>query len=59
MGVDGPRYCVVSHLLSVSLNQRVRVKVFCPEDDFPVVPQLHRLAQPDQNMAYFRLENNH
>jgi NADH-quinone oxidoreductase subunit C len=34
---DGLRYCVVSHLLSVSLNQRVRVKVFCPEDDFPVV----------------------
>ena len=34
---DGPRYCVVSHLLSVSLNQRVRVKVFCPDDDFPVV----------------------
>jgi len=33
----GPRYCVVSHLLSVSLNQRVRVKVFCPDDDFPVV----------------------
>lgn len=35
---EGARYCVVSHLLSVSLNQRVRVKVFCPEDDFPVVP---------------------
>jgi NADH-quinone oxidoreductase subunit C len=34
---EGPRYCVVSHLLSVSLNQRVRVKVYCPDDDFPVV----------------------
>lgn len=34
---EGARYCVVSHLLSVSLNQRVRVKVFCPDDDFPVV----------------------
>ncbi|APW40766.1 NADH-quinone oxidoreductase subunit C [Rhodoferax koreense] len=34
---DGPRYCVVSHLISVSLNQRVRVKVFCPDDDFPVL----------------------
>jgi NADH-quinone oxidoreductase subunit C len=31
------RYCVVSHLLSVSLNQRVRVKVFCSDDDFPLV----------------------
>ncbi len=34
---EGPRYGVVSHLLSVSLNQRVRVKVLCPEDDFPMV----------------------
>jgi NADH-quinone oxidoreductase subunit C len=37
---DGLRYCAVSHLLSVSLNQRVRVKVFCPDDDFPVVPSV-------------------
>lgn len=34
---DGTRFAVVSHLLSVSLNQRVRVRVFCPDDDFPVV----------------------
>ena len=34
---EGARYCVVSHLLSVSLNQRLRVKVFCMDDDFPVV----------------------
>jgi len=38
---DGPRYAVVSHLLSVSLNQRVRLKVFCPDDDFPVVDSLN------------------
>jgi len=38
---DGPRYCVVSHLLSVSLNQRVRLKVFCADDDFPVVDSLN------------------
>ena len=37
---DGPRFCVVSHLLSVSLNQRVRVKVFVPDDDLPVVDSL-------------------
>jgi NADH-quinone oxidoreductase subunit C len=37
---DGLRYCAVSHLLSVSLNQRVRVKVFCPDDDFPVIPSV-------------------
>ena len=34
---DGPRYAVVAHLLSVSLNQRVRVRVFCAADDFPVI----------------------
>ncbi|WP_180683643.1 NADH-quinone oxidoreductase subunit C [Tepidicella baoligensis] len=34
---EGSRFAVVVHLLSVSLNQRVRVRVFCPDDDFPVV----------------------
>ncbi len=37
---DGPRYCVVSHLLSVSLNWRVRLKVFAPDDEVPVVASL-------------------
>jgi NADH-quinone oxidoreductase subunit C len=37
---DGPRYCTVSHLLSVSKNWRLRLKVFAPEDDFPVVASL-------------------
>ena len=35
-----PRYAVVSHLLSVSLNQRVRLKVFAADDDLPVVASL-------------------
>jgi NADH-quinone oxidoreductase subunit C len=34
---DGARYCTVLHLLSVSLNWRVRVKVFASDDDLPVV----------------------
>jgi NADH-quinone oxidoreductase subunit C len=34
---DGPRFCAVSHLLSVSKNWRVRLKVFALNDDFPVV----------------------
>ena len=38
---DGLRYCVALHLLSVSLNQRVRLKVFCPNDDFPVVDSVN------------------
>ena len=37
---DGPRYCIVSHLLSVSLNQRVRLKVFAADDDLPMVASL-------------------
>ena len=40
---DGPRYCVVSHLLSVSLNWRVRLKVFAADDDVPVVATLSDL----------------
>ena len=40
---DGLRYCVASHLLSVSLNQRVRLKVFCPDDDFPVVDSVNAI----------------
>ncbi len=38
---EGLRFCVASHLLSVSLNQRVRLKVFCTDDDFPVVDSLN------------------
>ena len=37
---SGPRYCVVSHLLSVSLNQRLTLKVFAPDDDVPVVASI-------------------
>jgi len=37
---DGLRYCVVSHLLSVSKNWRVRLKSFCPDDDVPVIASL-------------------
>ncbi|MEW6369748.1 MAG: NADH-quinone oxidoreductase subunit C [Pseudomonadota bacterium] len=34
---DGLRYAVVSHLLSIEHNWRVRVRVFCPDDDMPLV----------------------
>jgi NADH-quinone oxidoreductase subunit C len=37
---EGPRFAVVSHLLSISLNQRVRLKVFAPDDSLPVVASL-------------------
>jgi len=34
---DGPRFCVVLQLLSVSLNQRLRLKVFAADDVMPMV----------------------
>ncbi|MBL8382238.1 MAG: NADH-quinone oxidoreductase subunit C [Burkholderiales bacterium] len=37
---DGARFGVVSHLLSIEHNWRVRLRVFCPDDDFPVVASL-------------------
>jgi NADH-quinone oxidoreductase subunit C len=37
---EGARYAVVLHLLSVKLNQRIRLRVFTRDDDFPVMPTL-------------------
>jgi NADH-quinone oxidoreductase subunit C len=34
---EGGRYAAVSHLLSVSLNHRLRVRVFAPDDDLPAL----------------------
>ena len=34
---EGQRFAVVYHLLSVTLNQRIRLRTFCADDDFPVV----------------------
>jgi NADH-quinone oxidoreductase subunit C len=40
---EGPRFAVASHLLSVSKNWRLRLKVFAPEDDFPQVASVTAL----------------
>ena len=37
---DGLRYAVVTHLLSLEHNWRVRVRVFCPDDDMPLVESI-------------------
>jgi NADH-quinone oxidoreductase subunit C len=37
---QGARFAVVLHLLSVSKNHRVRLKVFAQDDGFPVLPTL-------------------
>lgn len=39
-GGAGARYAVVVHLLSITHNHRVRVRVFCPDDDLPVVASM-------------------
>ncbi len=38
---DGPRYCVVLHLLSLTHNWRVRLKVHCADDDIPAVASVN------------------
>jgi len=36
-GYSGPRFAAVYHLLSLTHSRRIRVRVFCPADDFPLV----------------------
>ena len=38
--MDGPRYAVVYHLLSVANNQRLRVKVYCENNNLPILPSV-------------------
>jgi len=49
----GRRFCVVSHLLSVSLNWRLRLKVFCIDDD---VPSLASLSEVWSSANWFERE---
>ncbi|WP_296657489.1 NADH-quinone oxidoreductase subunit C [Paraburkholderia sp.] len=37
---EGPRFAAVTHLLSVTNNWRLRLRVFAPDDDMPIVPSL-------------------
>jgi NADH-quinone oxidoreductase subunit C len=37
---SGPRFAVVSHLLSVKHNLRLRLRVFAPDDGYPLVSSL-------------------
>jgi NADH-quinone oxidoreductase subunit C len=37
---EGPRFAVVSHLLSMAHNWRLRVRVFAPDDEMPVVASM-------------------
>jgi len=40
VGLDGQRFAAVYHLLSVQHNSRLRVRVFCADDDLPVLPSM-------------------
>jgi NADH-quinone oxidoreductase subunit C len=40
IGRESKKYAIVAHLLSVTLNQRVRVRCFAENDEFPVVHSL-------------------
>jgi NADH-quinone oxidoreductase subunit C len=40
---EGSRYCVALQLLSVSLNQRVRLKVYPNDDDMPIVASVNEV----------------
>ncbi|MEO7851994.1 MAG: NADH-quinone oxidoreductase subunit C [Rubrivivax sp.] len=40
---EGPRFVVVSHLLSLTHNRRLRLKVVCPDDDLPIVASLNEV----------------
>ena len=42
-GREGPRFAIVAHLLSVSLNWRLRVRVHCPDDDLPSVASVNEV----------------
>jgi NADH-quinone oxidoreductase subunit C len=37
---EGPRFAAVVHLLSLQNNWRVRLRAFCPDDEFPVLASL-------------------
>ena len=37
---EGKRYAAVLHLISYRLNERLRVRAFVEDDDFPVIPSV-------------------
>jgi NADH-quinone oxidoreductase subunit C len=40
---EGPRFAAVSHLLSLTHNWRVRVRVFAPDDEMPLLSSMTSL----------------
>jgi NADH-quinone oxidoreductase subunit C len=42
---QGPRFAVSLHLLSLTHNWRLRLRAFCPDDQFPQLPSLYEVWQ--------------
>ena len=42
---QGPRFAVSLHLLSLTHNWRLRLRTFCPDDSFPLLPSLYEVWQ--------------
>jgi NADH-quinone oxidoreductase subunit C len=40
---EGPRFAVVSHLLSIKHNWRLRLRVYAPDDDLPLVASVSEI----------------
>ena len=40
---EGPRFAVALHLLSITHNWRLRVRAFCPDDEFPLLASLYEV----------------
>ncbi len=38
--VDAKRFAIVYHLLSLNNNQRIRIRVFADDNEFPVIPSI-------------------
>jgi NADH-quinone oxidoreductase subunit C len=38
--LEGARFAAVAHLLSIKANVRLRVRCFCPDDEFPELPSI-------------------
>lgn len=41
--MEQPRYAVIYHLLSVTHNHRIRVKVFCEDNNLPILPSVSNI----------------
>jgi NADH-quinone oxidoreductase subunit C len=51
---EGPRFAVVNHLLSITHNWRLRLRTFCPDDEFPLAGHVEMRYDPDQRRVIYQ-----